>query len=210
MAWRWPLAVLLACPVFIGLMGLWLHTRWKYGWDGIPELPLPNGGQAPGGATAPAGVRSADGGVFGGGGASAAWDASPAAVHPAASPQAAHLPAAKRLAEEAPPAPDAPSAFNGLLSERGLLGLLAGAVLVLAYGLYATLVLLAEVVVDGALSWALLSRVLGLGRRNWVRGLLRLTWGAFAVTALVLALAGGLLQPVHPLAHTLGQALHPH
>lgn len=195
MALRYPLAVALSYPMFIALIGLWLHSRWRDWADWPVDTGLPD--LRP--TTRPASRvwRSDGGGDFAGAGASASFDAPATAVAPS------------RLAPSVPPrsgSGDSPD-WSGDGWELAVLGLALGGVAVVAYVVYLAPVLLAEVLVDGALSWALLRRLRGIERRHWTRSVLLHTWLPFVLVACLLAAVGWVLQQWQPGAHTLGQVL---
>ena len=200
MAWRYPLAVLLAWGMFLFLIGLWLRSGMR-DW---PELPdaldlLPGGGRTP--MDLP--VRSGGGGDFGGGGASASFDA----------PAGHGLP--QPLADVGDDLGDAVGKAAGSVAEADelmvpLLALLLALGLALAsvYLIYIAPTLLAEVTVDGALSVALFRHLRGQDPRHWLTTAVRRSALPFAATALLLGLCGAGLAAYAPGAHTLSQALH--
>lgn len=200
MAWRYPLAVLLAWGMFLFLIGLWLRSGTR-DWLDLPDaLDLPSSaGRAP--VDLP--VRSGGGGDFGGGGASASFDA----------PAGNALP--QPLADLGDDLGDAVGKAAGSVAEADelmvpLLALLLALGLALAsvYLIYIAPTLLAEVTVDGALSVALFRRLRGQDPRHWLTTAVRRSALPFAATALLLALCGAGLAAYAPGAHTLAQALH--
>jgi hypothetical protein len=191
------LAVLLSYPIFMGLIGLWLHTRWRDWGDWPVDAGLPELGS--GNRPVPQVWRSGGGGDFAGGGVSASFDA-PAAT--AAPPRWAAAAKPKPSSDDADPWDWAGDGW-----ELAVLGTALACVGAAAYLVYLAPLLLAEVLVGGALSWALLRRVRGLERQHWTRSVLAHTWLPFVAGACVLAAMGWLLQQWQPGAQTLGQAL---
>lgn len=212
MALRYPLALLVAYGVFFLLLWLWLRTRSEDWADvpdpgiGLPDLSLDR--PAP---SAPP-WSSGGGGDFSGGGASASFDA-PARVHPLM---------------QSPPTSNAPSGTGGehweaaddigSVADAADAGELAVPLLVIAmavglafssvYVIYSAPTLLAELLLDGALSATLYHRLRGIERRHWISTALRKTTFPFALTGLLLVSVGWGLQSVAPNARSLGEAIH--
>lgn len=194
---RYPLAVLLSYPIFIGLIGLWLHIRWRdwAEWPldmGLPEVKT-------GARPAQRVWHSEGGGDFAGAGVSSSFEAPATAGAPS------------RLVSVAKPDSSShssdPFEWAGEGWELAVLGLALGGVMTAVYLVYLAPVLLAEVLVDGALAYALLRRVRGLERRQWWRSVLSHTWLPFVLAACFVAAIGALLQGMQPNAHTIGQVM---
>lgn len=210
MALRYPLALLMAYGVFLLLLWLWLRTRAE-DWTDIPDprIDLPDSCLRPGGVHSTSTGSSGHGGDFGGGGASASFDA-PAQAHP--------------LMQGTPvqvrsPATDTAGTFDGIgsVGDLGdadgfaipllLVALAAGLALSSLYVVYSAPTLLAELLLDGALSATLYRRLRGIERRHWVSTALRKTALPFALTALLLTTVGWGLHTAAPGARSLGEAV---
>lgn len=208
MAWRYPLALLIAYGVFLLLLWLWLRTKAE-DWADLPDpgIDLTNVDLAPTRAPHTPPWSSGQGGDFGGGGASASFDA-PARAHPLMQ----RPPLQARSG-----ASDASGPLDGSVSSLGdaddfaipllLIALAAGLALSSLYVVYSAPTLLAELLLDGALSATLYRRLRGIERRHWVSTALRRTALPFALTALLLATVGWGLQSAAPGARSLGETL---
>jgi hypothetical protein len=210
MIMRYPLALLMAYGVFLLLLWLWLRTKAE-DWTDLPDpgvdLSAPN--RVPGDAHPAPAWSSGQGGDFGGG-ASASFDA-PAPAHPLMQRPPVQVHGSRTATSDA---------FDGLGSAGDLgdadeftipllvIVLAAGLALSSLYVVYSAPTLLAELLLDGALSATLYRRLRGIERRHWVSTALRKTVLPFVMTALLLTAVGGGLQSAAPGARSLGHALH--
>ncbi len=184
MALRYPLAVGLAWGCFLLLIWLWLRTQ-AADWLDLPtDLPAPR----PGGAAAP--WRSGGGGDYAGGGASASFDA------PVADTSVGLVGRWGDIGEAGDAAPVAVP----------LLALVAGVAMAFAslYLVYIAPLLFAEVLVDGALSYALLRHLRGLDPNHWLAATVRRSALPFIATALFMAAAGAVMAWWVPGARSVG------
>jgi hypothetical protein len=189
MAIRYPVALALSYGFFLFLLWLWLRTNAA---DYI-DVPDPSGLSRSGSAAdGPAEFVGGGGGDFAGGGASASIEAPPLELG---------------------------KGFGGL----GTLGTVGDAdelaiplvVIVLAAGLaiasfyvvYIAPVLFAELLVDGALSYALFRHLRSKDRPYWVTSALRHTLVPFVVTGVFLAAVGGAMSLYAPGAKSVGQVV---
>ena len=149
MAVRYPLAVAFAYVFFLFLLWLWLRTKA----EGYVDLPDLSGGlPIRGSEEAPISIRRGDG-EFGGGGASGSFDG------PASSSSADGLTTESSIAELAIP----------ILGVVLALGLAVGSL----YVIYIAPVLFAELLVDGALSYALYRHLRRNDSHHWLATALR-------------------------------------
>lgn len=211
MALRYPLALLMAYGVFLLLLWLWLRTKAD-DWADLPDpgVNLTDWRSGPAGGPRAPSWSSGQGGDFGGGGASASFDA-PARAHPLmqSPPVRAHGGTNDT---------SGPLDGMGSVSDLGdadefaipllLIALAAGLALSSLYVVYSAPTLLAELLLDGALSATLYRRLRGIERRHWVSTALRKTALPFALTALLLATVGWGLHSAAPGARSLGEAVH--
>lgn len=218
MALRWPLALGLAYAGFLGLLGLWL--RWQAGSAGdsaaLSDL-LPGGGSTStssggsggAGGTGPAPIRSGGGGDFGGGGASASFEA-PADPAPAAGADSAMDSGTDGLKLPDADLGDAADAEGGIGLLALLLVLLAALALALAslWVVWTAPALLAEVLLDGALSFTLYRHLRRGRQRHWLGSAVRRTMLPFLATAVFLAVLGGALSGIAPGARSIGEVFH--
>ena len=185
MAVRYPTALTLAYAFFLFLIWLWIRTQAEDYAD-LPDLidlaPRPDGA----GCGPP--LSSGEGGDFGGGGASGSWDAS-SSTHP--------------LSDSLGAAGDADELAIPLIA----IVLALGIALALMYVVYVAPVLFAELLVDGALSYALLRRMHSEDRRHWLSSTFRRTLLPFVITAGFLAGVGAAMAVYAPGAHSIGQVL---
>jgi len=188
MALRYPLAMLGAYGVFLVLLWLWLRTKAEDYVD-LPDLS----GSAPGGSgdCTPA---LEGGGHFGGGGASGTFD-TPASFAPADSDSP--------LAEAAGAVGDADELAIPLI----VLAFALGLALASLYVVYIAPMLFAELLVDGALSYALYRRIKGTDSPHWLASAVRRTALPFLLTGGFVAIAGAAMAVYAPGAHSIGQVI---
>jgi len=210
MALRYPLALVLAYLVFLFLLWVWLRTRDGDTSADLPDLganlPLPAGSPSPS-VSATDVFASGGAGDFAGGGGGATFDApAPGTFDPALSvePSAGGgrlLP--DGVSEGVASLGDADELAIPLL----VVALAVGLALASVYVVWAAPVLFAELLADGALSYALYRRLRDEPRRHWLQVAFGRTVVPFAATALFLALVGWALAMAAPGARTLGEAL---
>lgn len=194
MAIRYPLALSLAYLLFLFLIWLWLRTNASDYTD-VPDLS--GMGPNPRSSGCSPGIRSEGGGDFGGGGASGSFDG-PGDVSDASESSAMT------------PASDAVSAV--VEAEELAIPLLAialafGIALASLYVVYIAPALFAEVLVDGALSYALFRHLRGQDPRHWLASTVRHTAAPFAVTAIFLVVVGAAMAAYAPGAKSVGQVI---
>lgn len=192
---RYPLAILIAYGVFLGLLRVWLG--WQRSRRRLDvDLPVPD--FIPSGSSDVEGFQLGGGGNFSGGGAGGNWGASVSSF--------------SAEAPSAGPAPDASGLFDIDLEGFWLIVIaivaLAGGLIATFYIIYIAPVLLAEILVDGALVAGLYKRVKGIERRHWLRTAVRRTLLPALLVALFLATAGYALHRAVPDAHTMGDVWH--
>ncbi len=191
MALRYPLVLLMAYGVFLVLLWLWLRTKAEDYVD-IPDLSglVPNGS----GDCAPA--FEGGGGNFGGGGASGSFDG-PASFAPVES--------------DASPLSEAASAVGDGADELAIPLLVVAFALGLAlaslYVVYAAPILFAELLVDGALSWALYRRIKAADSPHWLESAVRRTALPFLLTGVFVAATGAAMAAYAPGAQSIGQVM---
>lgn len=195
MALRYPLALGLAYLFFLFLIWLWLRTNAE-DYPDIPDFGSGVPSHSPSGVP---GIRGG-GGDCAGGGASGEFEAS------------AHLP----LSGAASGGSD--SSFSSVGDAVGAvadadefaipllaIALAAGLAFASLYVVYIAPVLFAEVLVDGALSYALFRHLRGHDPAHWLASTFRRTAVPFFITALFLAGMGAAMSAYAPGAHSVGQ-----
>lgn len=194
MALRYPLALVLAYAMFLFLIWLWLRTNADDYTD-IPDFPdaLPSGG----GGTPGLPLRSGRGGDFGGGGASGSFHESAYLAAESASP-------IRGVGESAASVAEADELAIPLLAVVLALGL----ALASFYVIYIAPALLAEVLVDGALSFALYRYMRGEDPAHWLATAVRRTILPFLATAVFLAIIGAAMSAYAPGARSIGEVIH--
>ncbi|WP_235580960.1 hypothetical protein [Pseudorhodoferax sp. Leaf265] len=187
MALRYPLALCCAYGFFLFLVWLWLRTNAA---DYVDLVDVP--GPLPRLPERMPGFQSGGGGDFGGGGASAAFDS--ASVD--ASPMGPLGNAASTAAEG-----------DELAIPLLAIVLAVGLALASLYVVYIAPVLFAEVLVDGALSYALFRHLRGQDPAHWLSTTVRRTVLPFAATAVFVALVGVAMTAYAPGARSIGEVL---
>lgn len=194
MALRYPLALLMAYGVFLVLLWLWLRTKAEDYVD-VPDLSR----LMPGGPGDCAPAFEGGGGHFGGGGASGSFDG-PASFAPVES--------------DASPLSDAASAVGDGADELAIPLLVVAFALGLAlaslYVVYAAPILFAELLVDGALSYALYRRIKAADSPHWLESAVRRTALPFLLTGVFVSATGAAMAAYAPGAQSIGQVMqHP-
>jgi hypothetical protein len=191
MALRYPLALLMAYGVFLGLLWLWLRTQAEDYVD-VPDLSglVPNGS----GSCAPS--FEGGGGNFGGGGASGSFDG-PASFVPLDSDSASPL------AEATSAVGDADELAIPLIVILFVLGLALASL----YVVYAAPMLFAELLVDGALSYALYRKIKAANSPHWLESAVRRTALPFVLTGVFVSITGAATASYAPGAHSIGQVI---
>jgi uncharacterized membrane protein YgcG len=187
---RYPLAIGIAYLVFLLQLWIWMHVR-----DVSDGIDLWDGGS--GGGTGHAGDLHGGGGDFGGGGASGSWDASDVSAFDAVGDTSANA---------------LGSAAEGegcvIAIVLALAVLLLGSLFVAAiYVVSGAPLLMAELLVDAALSFGLYRNLRRQERGFWLFTALRRTAWLFLLVAVVAGLVGAGLAKYAPGASTLGQAI---
>ncbi len=194
MAIRYPLALALSYGFFLFLLWLWLRTNAA---DYV-DIPDPTGLVRSGRATdAPAEFVSGGGGDFAGGGASASFEA------PAIELGEAVATPAKVAGKAVGAVGDADELAIPLI----VVILAVGLAIASLYVVYIAPVLFAELLVDGALSYALFRHLRSEDRPHWVASALRHTLVPFMVTGVLLAAVGAGMSVYAPGAKSVGQVV---
>jgi len=201
MGLRYPLATAVAYLGFLGLIGVWLRTNGRDYVDPVSDLMANHGGDVLGGleravvAEAPAPRFDGSGGQFAGGGATSDWheDALPSAT-------GAELELADGLGDAFGSVSDADEFAIPLAVVFVLLGLAFASL----YVVYAAPLLLAEVLVDGAIAYAFFRHIRDQEARHWLTSALRRSILPFALTAVFLSAMGVVMGMVAPEAHSIG------
>ena len=191
MALRYPLALGLAYLFFLCLIGLWLRTQASDWTDGL-DIDIPS--DVLGARGDVSAVKSGGGGDFGGGGHSASFDG------PSSSGGSNPL-------TDAWDSVDIGVDADEFAIPLVVIAVLVGAALASLYVVYLAPVLLAEVLVDGAIAYALYRHLQHQERRHWLRGVVRHTVGPFLITAVFLAGMGWAMAHQVPGAHSIGQVI---
>lgn len=210
MALRYPLALVAAYGVFLGLLWLWMRTKA----DDYLDLPdaAANLGSSGGGSNGidislPS-FKSGGGGNFGGGGASASFDdADPLPVGLLSSGNSGGSSSSSGLFSDLGDVGDLGDA-DELAIPLLVIALVIGLACASFYVVYMAPALFAELLVDSAFSYALYNRLRGEQGGYWLTAALRRTALPFALTAVFLCAVGFGLAIVAPGAHSIGEVLH--
>ncbi len=190
MALRYPLALLMAYGVFLVLLWLWLRTQAEDYLD-IPDFSGSGSGRS--GDCAP--MFEGGGGHFGGGGASGSFDG-PVSFTPSS-------PDASPLSDAVGAVGDADELAIPLLVVVFALGLALASL----YVVYVAPMLFAELLVDGALSYALYRRIKATDSPHWLESAVRHTALPFVLTGVFVAATGAAMVAYAPGAQSIGQVM---
>ena len=227
MAVRYPAAVALAYVVFLLLLWVWLRTTRRE-WIDAADIPsaLPSGGG--GGSGIPIDLSTpfrGGGGDFSGAGASASFGVNSTVGNVGAMGAVGDVgdtgdmgdmgdmlaAPVKAVGEAAGKVADGLDLDEGSLPIMVVL-LIVGFVVILAsaafYVIYIAPALLAEVVVDGALTYALYRRVRVEESRSWLLAACRRTAIPFAATAIFVSCIGAGMSMYAPGARSIGEVIH--
>jgi hypothetical protein len=193
MAVRYPLALSIAYLFFLFLIWLWLRTNAEDYLDvpGVADLstsPRPSAGTPD---------FKGGGGNFGGGGATGSFDAATHAPNEATSPPLGAVGDSVGSVEDA---------------DEWAIPILAGALAIgtafaSLYVVYLAPILFAEVLVDGALSYALFRHLRGQDPHHWLSSTFRRTVVPFAATAVFLVAVGAGMAAYAPGAKSVGEVM---
>lgn len=203
MALRYPMALVCAYGMFLALIGLWLRTQARDYLD-LPDL---SGGSSShsshtgpsGGASTP--IRSGGGGDFGGGGASGSFDDS---FGGSGADMSEAVGSDFSLGDTVGSVADADELAIPLMAVVLAVGLAFASL----YVIYIAPAFLAEVLVDGAFSYALYRYVRGDDPAHWLATAVRRTVVPFIATGVFLMLVGAALSAYAPGAHSIGDLMH--
>jgi hypothetical protein len=207
MAVRYPLAVAVAYVVFLGYLWIWLrthglrirseaHRALDISPSDLDVVSFPFGSHS--GATF---EGFGKGGGFSGGGGGSEWGDAVASEAPT------HAVAVAQAGREA-------GASAGVdLDDGAWVLLVAGvaAALVLGaaiYVVYIAPILFAEILLDAALAAGLYHRLRGVDARSWWRSAIRRTILPATASAVIVAIAGAVMQSVYPEASSIGMVWH--
>lgn len=188
---RYPIAIMIAYCVFLLLLALWLwwqQSGHDVGFDSsllefVPSEPF-NHGES---------LQSGGAGDFGGGGAGGSWGEGASSSTTAATDSRASSGIGFDLDLE-----------EGWFIVIAIIALIGGLIASL-YVIYIAPVLLAEILVDGALVAGLYKRVKHIESRHWLRAAVRQTLLPAMLAAVFFTIAGYALQKAVPEAHSLGE-----
>jgi hypothetical protein len=192
MAIRYPLALSIAYLFFLFLIWLWLRTKAEDYLD-IPDLtgPLPS----PRPSAGVPNIKTGSGGDFGGGGATGSFDAPTTTLNAGSSPPLGAM------------GDSVGSVADELAIPLLTIALAIGIALASFYVVYLAPILFAEVLVDGALSYALLRHLRGQEPQHWLLSTFRRTVVPFAATAVFLIAVGAAMASYAPGAKSVGEVV---
>lgn len=191
MALRYPLALLAAYGVFLFLLWLWLRTKAEDYVD-MPDLS----GLSSGHSGDCAATFESGGGSFGGGGASGSFD-EPGSM------SASDSDSTSSFAE----ATDALDGADDFAIPLVAVAVVLGLALASLYVVYIAPILFAELLVDGALSYALYRKLRTADSPHWLASSVRRTVLPFFMTACFASLTGAAMAAYAPGAQSIGQVI---
>lgn len=193
MTLRYPLALVCAYLMFLFLIWLWLRTQAQ---DYL-ELPDLSGSSSNAGhCRVSESMHSGGGGDFGGGGASGSFDGSSADMSEATG-------SVFNVSDSVSSAVDADELAIPLMAVVLAVGLAFASL----YVIYIAPALLAEVLVDGAFSYALYRYVRGHDPEHWLATAVRRTVVPFIATGIFLMAMGAAMSAYVPGAHSIGEVV---
>lgn len=198
MAVRYPLALGASYLFFLFLLWLWLRTKASDYLDAPDLSGLVRSASQPGSSVD---FASGGGGDFGGGGASGAFDAPVADLGGAADAPM------KAVGEAVGSIGDAEELAIPLVAVGIAAAFAVGLAVAALYAVYIAPILFAELLVDGALSYALFRHLRAEERPMWLASAIRHTLMPFAVTAISLAVIGAAMSAYAPEAKSIGQVV---
>ena len=200
---RYAVALVLAYGVFLLLLALRVRTRSKVEVDPFSVIDsTPGSGEGSLDISKASAEFGAGGGHFGGGGASAHFEM--------AAPPGGIVDTAGTTDSAAGGADVATSLFEesaAIAIAAALFAALAG-LCVSIYMIYIAPSLYAELLLDGAVSAALLRRLKTHDQRHWAKTAFKRTWFSVLLMLLSFGFAGWAIPHVTPEAKTLGQFIH--
>lgn len=197
MVLRYPLAVACAYAMFLFLIWLWLRVNASDYFD-APDL---SGSTPSVGGNGGVPMRSGGGGDFGGGGASGSFDDASPLVVDTPSPLSS-------LGESFGSVADADEVAVPVVAVAMAAALAVGLAFASLYVIYIAPMLLAEVLVDGALSFALYRYIRGHDPEHWLATAIRRTIVPFITTGVFMAIVGAAMSAYAPGARSIGEVLH--
>jgi hypothetical protein len=202
MAARYFVATAIGYVVFLILVRAWLSYQRRH-WSIDLDVPLDAVSHGDPGMPS----FSGGGGSFGGGGAGRSFDSAGAPVMPRPI-SIADVPSSSSIdgSSSIDLVPDLDEAWPFAL---GVILLLAG-VVALAFVIYSSPVLFAEVLLDAAVVGAVYRRARRRSRAHWLHGVVRRTWLPATALCAFVALAGFALQASAPGARSLGGVIGTH
>lgn len=198
MAIRYPLALAVAYLFFLFCLWLWLRTKAQDYID-LPDWTLALPG--PRMSTRLPDFKSGGGGDFSGGGATGSFNGGATSL---ASDDSSPLGA---VGESLGAVAEADELAIPLLAITLVIGAVIGLALACFYLVYLAPILFAEVLVDGALSYALVRHLRGQSPQHWLSSTLRRTALPFAATALFLVAVGAAMAAYAPNATSVGEVI---
>lgn len=187
---RYPLALVFAYLIFLLLLWLWLRTKPEDYLD-VPDLSgLP--GRGSGDVSIP---FRGGGGDFGGGGASGSFDG-PADA-------GVSIPSSS-ISDAAGSIVDADEVAIPIVAVALAIGFAVASL----YVIYIAPILFAELMVDGALSYALYRHLRSEDSPHWLATACRRTVLPFGATAVFLAIVGAAMSAYAPGARSVGEVMH--
>jgi hypothetical protein len=194
MSLRYPISLAFGYLFFIFLLWVWLRNVA----DSFFDIPSPSGTSSGGNSDEAIPTFKGGGGDFGGGGASGDFDGPTGLVYDDTSGSIL-----KDVGEPLDSIGDADELVIPII-------VIACAVAVASASLYVIYIaplILAEVLVDGVLSYALFRRVKDLDSPHWLQSVFRRTFWPLLCTAVVVSVAGYALSSYAPGARSIGEAV---
>jgi hypothetical protein len=195
LAWRYPIAVGIAYVVFLIMLWLWLRTSH----DDYVDLSADVVELLPDAVAEAADQYAGNGGTFGGGGASSRWTSN-------SSQPLVELPSVG--ASDASGVAESEELAIPLVVIVIVASILVTVLVASTSIVYSAPSLFAEIVLDGVLSASLYRRLCRIGgQRWWLTSAIRRSIMPFAITAILLAIAGHALSIYAPDARSIGEVI---
>jgi hypothetical protein len=198
MALRYPVSLGFGYLFFLFLLWVWLRNVA----DSFFDIPVSSGSSPSGGSGESLPTFKGEGGEFGGGGASGSFDDPIGLVYEDGSGDLI-----KDVGDPLAGVAEADELAIPIIVIVGAVAIASVSLYFILYVIYIAPLILAEVLVDGVLSYALFRRIKDLDSPHWIQSVFRKTFWPLLITAVLVAVVGYTLSSYAPGARSIGEAV---